>query len=131
MDQEFSEKNIIGKKLIQFSIGTATGILVAVITALISSFIMTASFVPDSTIKIASTISTAIAAFACGFTTVKLIGSGGLIYGALSGLMLFIIQFIASLIFSSPCLLMNVIIALLIDTAISAIGGVTAVNTGK
>ena len=131
MEQEFSENNIIGKKLLQFLIGTAAGFLTAVITALILSFIMTFSFVPDSTVKVASTVSSVIAAFACGFVTAKLIGSGGLLYGALSGLMLFTVQLILSLIFSSPCVLLDVLIAFLINTVISAIGGITAVNTGK
>ena len=129
MEQEFSENNIIGKKLLQFLIGTAVGILTAVITALILSFIMTFSFVPDSAVKVASTVSSVLAAFACGFVTVKLIGSGGLLYGALSGLMLFTVQLILSLIFSSPCILLDVLIAFLINTAVSAVGGITEVNT--
>ncbi len=131
MEREFSEKNMISKKLLQFLIGTVTGILTAVIIALFLSFIMTLSFVPDNMVKTASTAVSVIASFACGFTTVKLIGSGGLLYGALSGLMLFAVQLIMSLIFSSPCLLTDVLIAFLISTAISAVGGITAVNTGK
>ncbi len=131
MEQEFSTKNILGKKLLQFLIGILSGILTAVIVAFILSLVMTLSFVPDSTVRIASIASNVIAAFVCGFVTVKLIGSGGMIYGALSGLLLFGILLIISLIFSSPCLFADVLLAFLINTAISAVGGITAVNTGK
>ena len=131
MEQELSGKNILGKKLLQFLIGTAAGLLTALLTALVLSFIMTLNFVPDSTVKIASVVSSVLAAFACGFVTVNLIGSGGLFYGAFSGLALFTVQLILSLIFAGPCLLMDVLIAFLINTALSAIGGITAVNTGK
>ena len=131
MKPESSENNGIGKKLIQFCIGTVSGLVTATITALLLSFIMTLSIVPDSMTSIAAIISSIFAAFVCGFVTVKLIGSGGLLYGAASGLMLFAVHAVLSLIFSSPCLLMDFLIALLIDAAISAVGGVIAVNTGK
>ncbi|MBQ6809129.1 MAG: TIGR04086 family membrane protein [Clostridia bacterium] len=131
MEREYSEKNGIGKKLLQFCIGAAAGIITAALTALILSFVMTLNFIPDWMTSIAALVTQLFAAFACGFVSVRLIGSGGLLYGAISGLVLFAAQTIFSLIFSSPCLLLNFIIALLIDTAVSAIGGVIAVNTGK
>lgn len=131
MEREYSEKNGIGKKLLQFCIGAAAGIIVAAVTALILSFVMTMNFIPDDMTSIAALASQLFAAFACGFVSVRLIGSGGLLYGAISGGMLFAVQAILSLIFSSPCLLLNFIIALLIDVALSAIGGVIAVNTRK
>ena len=116
--------------MMNFKIGFLK-LITAIIISLILSFVLTISFVPDSTVKIASTVTSVAAAFTCGFMTVKLIGSGGLLYGALSGLLLFTIQLILSLIFASPCLLLDVLIAFLINTALSAIGGITAVNTGK
>ena len=131
MEHEHSERTDIRKKLIQFCIGAAAGIITAAVSALIFSFIMTLSIIPDSMTAIAAIISTILAAFVCGFTTVKLTGSGGLVYGALSGLLLFAVHSAISLIFSSPCVLTDFLIALLIDTAVSAVGGVIAVNTGK
>lgn len=131
MRSENSENIGIGKKFIQFGIGAASGLITAVITALLLSFVMTLSIVPDSMTSIAAILSSILAAFVCGFVTVKLIGSGGLVYGAISGLALFAIRFALSLIFSGPCLLTDFLIALLIDTAVSAVGGVVAVNTGK
>ncbi len=131
MRPEYSEKTGIGKKLIQFSIGTVSGSVTAIITALLLSFVMALSIVPDSMTGIAAMISQIIAAFVCGFVTAKLIGSGGLLCGAISGLTLFAVHAALSLIFSSPCLLTNFLIALLIDIAAAAVGGVIAVNTGK
>lgn len=131
MKPEYSEKIGIGKKLIQFCIGTASGLITAAVTALLLSFVMTLSIVPDSMTSIAAMISSIFAAFVCGFVSVKLIGSGGLIYGAISGLMLFAVHAALSLIFASPCLLTDFLIALLINTAVAAVGGVIAVNTGK
>ena len=131
MKPEYSEKTGIGKKLLQFCIGTALGLITAAVTALLLCFVMTLSIVPDGMTSIAAMISSIFAAFVCGFVTVKLIGSGGLLYGAISGLMLFAVHSALSLIFASPCLLTDFLIALLIDTAVAAVGGVIAVNTGK
>ena len=131
MKPEYSEKNGIGKKLIQFCIGTVSGLITAILTALLLSFVMTLSIVPDSMTSIAAMISSIFAAFVCGAVTVKLIGSWGLLYGAISGLTLFAVHAALSLIFASPCLLTDFLIALLIDTAVSAVGGVIAVNMGK
>ena len=131
MELEYSEKTGFGKKIIQFCIGLLAGLLTAFVTALILSFVMTVSFVPDSSIKIAAIVSTVSAAFVCGFTTVRLIGHSGLLYGALSGLILFTVRAAISLIFADPIIFLNFLIAFFIDTAVAAIGGITAVNIGK
>ncbi len=131
MKSENSENIGIGKKIIQFCIGAVSGLMTATITALLLSFVMTLSVVPDSMTSVAAMISSILAALVCGFVTVKLIGSGGLLYGAISGLVLFAIHFALSGIFAGPCLLTDILIALLTDTVISAVGGVIAVNIGK
>lgn len=131
MELEYSEKTGLSKKIIQFCIGILVGTATAFVTALILSLVMTLSFVPDSSVKIASMISTVFAAFVCGFTTVRLIGHKGLLYGALSGLLLFAVRSAISLILAGSTVFLNFLIAFFIDTAVAAIGGVTAVNVWK
>ena len=92
---------------------------------------MTLSKVPDDSTSVMSLIASIVAAVTCGFVSVKLIGCGGLFNGALSGLMLFAVRVIISLIFSGPFIFLDFLIAFAVDVAVSSLGGVAAVNTGK
>lgn len=131
MEHEYTNEHNSGKKIIKLFLGTVAGCITALPTALILSLIMTINAVPDSMIYGASLITLAVSAFICGFATVRLIGSKGLVHGALSGVLFFAVQMSFGLIFADSHIIMNVLIALFIDTALAAIGGITAVNTGK
>lgn len=131
MEREYAENGGSGRKLVKLMTGVAAGLVTAFVMSLIFGFVLTIGVVPDGLVSLASLLSAIAASFVCGFVAVRGIGSGGLLYGALSGFMLFVIQAILSLIFGGSLFTLDMLIALLVNTAVGAVGGVTAVNTGR
>jgi putative membrane protein (TIGR04086 family) len=122
----------IGRKAVKYLIGSVFGMAVVIALTALFSFIMTINAVPDEAVNIFPYIIVVGGAFITGVTAAAKIGLNGMLNGALSGFVFFIIQTLISLLFKNGSIFTSsLLIYLIIDVISGAIGGISAVNIFK
>ncbi|MDF2685937.1 MAG: hypothetical protein K0S55_1118 [Clostridia bacterium] len=122
----------IGRKIVKYLVGSVFGSVMAIALTALFSFIMTINAVPDEAVNIFPYIIIIGGAFVTGVTATAKIGLNGMLNGALSGFVFFIIQMLISLLFKNGSIFTSsLLIYLIIDIISGSIGGISAVNIFK
>ncbi len=109
-------------------IGVASGCIITFVGMLICSFILTIKDFSASAATPMSNVCLSFGAFVCGFVCTILHKSRGLVFGFVSGFVLFAVVTIISLFVNSGSISINSMVRLLLMTVLSATGGVFGVN---
>lgn len=91
-------QNAVRRMAFPVLIGAAVGVLVCLVVLLITAAVMTAVVLPMSVVTPLTLAAAALGAFVGGLSAARLSRERGLLYGALSGLLLFLLMVTAGLI---------------------------------
>ncbi len=110
-------------------LGTLVGVLMLIIMLLVVSFVIlqTGNF-PVDLITYISLALLAVASYFSGYTAGRINKASGLVYGIITGVVLFTIIFIAGIISNSSNLSLISLYKLIVTIIFSSIGGIMAVN---
>lgn len=112
--------------------GAIISCLTITVLLIILSFVLTQTGnVPTDILNIIIFILDGIGVFCGSYIALRIIKSGGLVWGVISGFVLFLIIFIAGLVSSTETLSVNTFFKLLISVICGALGGVIGVNKKK
>ncbi len=128
------KKDLFGKekpKIAAYIISVIVGAAATFILMLIFSAIMVGADLPDSFATPFASLSTAVGGLVSGFTASKILKSGGLLNGAVTGGVLFFIILIISLFTDKGGLTLNTLFNFVIIMLSALIGGVWGVNRKK
>lgn len=125
------DKKLILKTGISLAIGTGVGIGICLLVILLAAFVIVKSqSVPYQAFSVISIVSACIGSFCGGLLTAKLRGSMGLLWGAASGMTIFLILLaVGGILGGGFSGLLFLRLALMLITA--ALGGVLGVNGKK
>ena len=99
-----------------------------ILICLLSILLLISGTIPHQTISYIVTALCGLATFSGGYITARITKSGGLIWGALCGFLVFLIFFVPGIIKSTETLSMLTFIKLIVYTVAGAFGGIKAVN---
>ena len=108
--------------------GLLFGLCGLLLTLVLFSALMTLNAVPDGFASIFSYVSVAVACLIAGFVAVRLIGTGGLLNGVVTGAVFFLIHLIVFFILGGSFSI-GLLIYLAVELGCACLGGVAAVNT--
>lgn len=111
--------------------GSATGILVCLITLIVFSTIMHFRSIPLLAINPFAIAATVLGAFSGGFMTTRITKSNGLILGAVTGFLLFVIIVLIGLTVFKDKVSTLTLIKMAIMVLSGSIGGIAGVNTSS
>lgn len=121
------KNNYIYIKGILLGIIACTGVIMLLLT--ISAFVLAQTGnIPLDIVNIIVAVIEGLGVFCGSFIALKVIKTKGIIWGAVLGLILFTIIFIAGLISSSATIGIFTLIKLIVAIICGAIGGITSVN---
>lgn len=124
------EKESLFDSFIRFAIyGALIGLAVVILTACLMALIFSFGILPISLASLLASISVAIGGLIGGFSAAKKLGKNGLLVGALTGLVLFIIFSAVSLIISKTAPSATTLIRALIFIISASVGGVLGVGS--
>ena len=109
-------------------IGCAAGAVATFLILLVFALVLTMKDMPSGAMTIMSSTAAGIGALVAGFCASKLYGKNGLFIGGISGLVLFAMVLLISMIISSSGFSVYSLFKLLIMVVFAAIGGVMGVN---
>ncbi len=118
-------------KVITYAISVVVGAAVTFIFMLIFAALIVGADLPDGFVAPAASLATAFGGFASGFITSKILKSGGLVNGAITGGVLFLIVLVISLFADRGGLTLNTLFNFLIIMLSALIGGVLGVGGKK
>lgn len=108
--------------------GTAFGALICLLLLFVMAAILTAQNVPQAAVTPMALVAAAIGAFLGGLIAARIAREKGLLIGALTGLLLFVILAIAGFIFVRDAHGSSAILKAAIFLACGAVGGIVGVN---
>lgn len=112
--------------------GIITGSLTIVLLLLIVSFVITSlGNIPTEQINIVVLCIEAMGVFAGSYFALRIIKSGGMLWGAVNGCIIFLIIMIAGLMSSTDTISTNTLFKLIISVICGILGGIIAVNKKK
>ncbi len=108
--------------------GTVFGALICLLLLFVMAAILTANNVPQAAVTPMAIVAAAIGAFLGGLIAARIAREKGLLIGALTGLLLFVIMAIAGFIFVQDVRGSYAILKAAIFLACGAVGGIVGVN---
>lgn len=122
----------VAKAMVSVSIGVlVSAIILSILIVIVSVALSQSGYVPIHIISQIVVVLSGLASFFAGFTAAKCAKCQGLMYGALSGFVLFVIVALASmLILGEPFTTISLLRALLYVIA-GSLGGVVGINKKK
>jgi putative membrane protein (TIGR04086 family) len=111
-------------------IGAAVGIAVTLALLLVCAFVFTLRDIPESAALPVSSVAAGLGALCGGFASARMVRKQGMMIGAITGAIIFIVTVAASIIADSGAFTANTPIRLLIMVLASVIGGILGVNYG-
>lgn len=111
--------------------GIIAGIIASMVLLLIFSAVMITRDIPESIVPTLSAVSISIGSIAGGFVSAKFFGKAGLVIGAASGFILFVIMLLAGIAVHGELIAIPTIIKMIVAVVSGGIGGVIGVNSGK
>ncbi len=128
-DKSTSKGNNFVEAMKAVLLGSVVGSVVCAVFLVLFAFLFVAvKSVPQSIVQIVAIICASLGAFVAGYISIRIYKSKGLIYGAASGLLLFIILTIIAFIVSRDKFTYITAIRLLVMLFSGALGGVLGVN---
>ncbi len=105
------------------------GILIILVCLLIFSFVMTKIDIPEQLVSVMTTIALCFGSYWGGYVASKNRGKNGILIGSLTGLIIFVVIFIAGVILVKSSITLGFITKLIITVICAAIGGIIGVNS--
>ncbi len=128
-DKTSTRENDFKVKIKSILLGAAAGAVVCtVFLFLFAFFFSVVKTVPQFMIQGIAVFCAVLGAFVAGYTAVRMYRSKGLMYGALSGFLLFLVITIVAFIASRDKFTYLTIIRMLLMVTLGAVGGVIGVN---
>lgn len=128
-DKTSTRENDFKLKIKSVLIGAAVGAIVCTVFLFLFAFLFSVvKTVPQFMIQGIAIFCSVLGAFVAGYTAVRMYRSKGLMYGALSGFLLFLVITIVAFIASRDKFTYLTIIRLLLMVILGAAGGVIGVN---
>lgn len=128
-DKTSTRENDFKVKIKSILLGAAAGAVVCtVFLFLFAFFFSVVKTVPQFMIQGIAVFCAVLGAFVAGYTAVRMYRSKGLMYGALSGFLLFLVITIVAFIASRDKFTYMTIIRMLLMVTLGAVGGVIGVN---
>ena len=109
-------------------IGCTAGAIVTFLMLLLFALVLTLQDLPTVTMTIMSTLAVGFGALVAGICSARIYGKNGLITGAFSGLILFLLVLFISFFMSDSGFSVYSLIKLIIMLVCSSIGGVIGIN---
>lgn len=123
------DKPKILQKMKHFLLGLLFGAGVCVVFLSLSALLMSLTDVPEWLLPVLAYAAICLGSFSAGFFTVCFRKTSGLLNGALSGLLFFLLQALIGIVLGAGNpLSVSLIIFLLLDIAFAAVGGIVSVN---
>lgn len=124
-----SEKeSLFGRIIRPLAIGTAVGIVACVVILLVMAAMMASGVFPSRAVTLLALVAGGVGALIGGFVTARLSRERGLLYGAGSGLLLFLLTLAAGLFLSPEGEMGLWLVKLAIMVIGGALGGLIGVN---
>lgn len=119
----------ISEKIVIYVIASLIGVIIMFCGILLAAAVCLACDLPDSFSPTISVVAMGLGTFFAGFLAAKKIKSAGIINGAATGGIIYLLIFFASLILSGSGFSMVTVYHLLIALLSAAIGGIAGVNS--
>lgn len=111
--------------------GMLVGIVVSLLMLLVFSIVMTMNDVPQGAISTLAAVSVALGCLAAGIISAKLHMSSGLVTGAVTGFLLYLVLMLVGLVAHGASPTASVLIKFAVSIVSGGIGGVIGVNFKK
>ena len=111
--------------------GTIVGILVTVLLLLATALVMAVVQLPAAAVVPTALATVSLGALAGGFTAARISRERGLLYGAVSGLLLFLIIAVAGMLAMPSTSGATTFVKLALTVGLGAFGGILGVNVGR
>lgn len=127
-----SGKESVWEKIVRpLTVGTAVGVAACVVALLLMAGLMAAGTFPSRAVTLLALAAAGLGALVGGFVAARISRERGLLFGAGSGLFLFLLTLAAGL-FLSPAGEMGLwLVKLAVTVVAGAVGGLLAVNTRR
>jgi putative membrane protein (TIGR04086 family) len=109
-------------------IGILGAFIASVLLLIVFAIVMSVKDMPSSIILPFACISVSVGAFCGGFVASRLYRSHGLIVGAVTGLVFYLILYLIGIMMRQAGLNTSMLLKLILSTVFGALGGVTGVN---
>lgn len=110
-------------------IGTLAGAVICLVLLMIGALgFVSSKHIPQSVVSPVTIAVSAIGAIFAGYVTARILRVRGMLYGVLSGLLLYLLLFIAGVAAAGEALTVVAFIKLLVMALSGAVGGILAVN---
>ncbi len=109
-------------------LGLIGGIFTALVLILLCALFLSLCMLPVGAIPVLTSIALALGGLAAGMVTAYFIGEKGLVFGTISGLLLFLLFFVVSLLGLRTAPTFATLIKGVIDIIAGGIGGIIGVN---
>lgn len=126
-----NSSNVLKKEVIPkaLAFGIISGTLICTLFLLLFSFILTkAGIVSDTVVNVISFVIDALGAFSAGYTSLIILRQKGLVYGLITGLLLFFFLTIIGFLVSREPFTLFTVLKLFIMIFMGALGGVVSAN---
>ena len=118
----------LNEKLVIYGLSLLVGIILVIASMFLASLLCLAADLPESLSSPISALCVGVGAFSAGFLASKKIKSGGVLNGAVCGVILYALVFLLSLIFSENGFSAISVLHLLIILISAMIGGILGVG---
>ncbi len=118
----------LNEKLVIYGLSLLVGIILVIASMFLASLLCLAADLPESLSSPISALCVGVGAFSSGFLASKKIKSGGVLNGAVCGVILYALVFLLSLIFSENGFSAISVLHLLIILISAMIGGILGVG---
>lgn len=125
------EERRMGHVLIPVAVGLLVGLLGSLSMLLLFSAVLTVQDVPQAAVSTLAAVAVAFGCFCGAFAAARMRASGGLLTGAATGLLLYLLLLLMGLVFQRQSPAAPAFVKLGIALLAGGVGGVTGINFGK
>lgn len=124
-------KNGAKGMIIPIAVGVCVSVVVCMVLMIVFAAVLSKSNFSETTVLVMSMIAQGVGALCGGFAGARLFGQSGMIIGAASGAVVFLLFTAAALIFSPGGMTVVTVIKLVLMLLCSVLGGICGVNLRK
>lgn len=117
--------------IIPIAVGVCVSVAVCMVLMIVFAAVLSKSNFSETTVLVMSMIAQGVGALCGGFAGARLFGQSGMIIGAASGAVVFLLFTAAALIFGSGGMTIVTVIKLVLMLLCSVLGGICGVNLRK
>ncbi len=128
-DKSMKMDDAINKRIKGLFIGTLFGTFISIILLILFSMVfIKMKSIPSLAIEPISMVICAISAFLSAYASARIIRENGMVYGIISGFVMFMLMFFSWMIFNREAITTLILVKITLMLLMGAIGGIIGVN---